>query len=267
MCPADESSCVACDSIATGSLTITHNFRLGAAGIAWVLSILYLLVEIFTAGAWKTPYSFARDSISSLGVTTCSADSCSPLHDVMNAAFMILGGLTIVGAALLHKYIPDGRTKKWILGLAVVVALSTAATGMFPANDGTFVHWTAVLPGFVARHAVLVLLAVSFWNHKRWIAVWSGLCAATGIVGAVLLLARTLTFGLGERLTLYPLPMWMAVTGIAALLALMRRTVLKNVEFTLSGNELISAARSLLPRRSLPTVSTDVLARRVKTSV
>ncbi|MCJ0903264.1 DUF998 domain-containing protein [Rhodococcus sp. ARC_M6] len=235
--------------------------------MAWVLSILYLLVEIFTAGAWKTPYSFARDSISSLGVTTCSADSCSPLHDVMNAAFMILGALTILGAALLHKYIPDGRAKKWIMGLAVVVALSTAATGLFPANDGTFVHWTAVLPGFVARHAVLVLLAVSFWNHKRWIAVWSGLCAATGIVGAVLLLARTLTFGLGERLTLYPLPMWMAVTGVAALLALMRRTVLKDVEFRLPGNELISAARSLLPHRSLPTVSTDVLATRVKTSV
>lgn len=250
-----------------GSKTITHNFRLGTAGVAWILSVLYLLVEILTAGAWKTPYSFARDSISSLGVTTCSTDSCSPLHDVMNAAFMVLGALTILGAALLHKYIPDGRTKKWILGLAVVVALSTAATGMFPANDGTFVHWTAVLPGFVARHAVLVLLAVAFWNHQRWIAVWSGLCAATGLVGAVLLLGRTLTFGLGERLTLYPLPMWMAVTGVAAILALMRRTVLKNVDMTLLGNGFITALLSLRPRRSLPPVSTDVLARRAKASV
>lgn len=247
-------------------MTITHNLRLGTAGVAWVLSVLYLLVEIFTAGAWKTPYSFARDSISSLGVTTCGADSCSPLHDVMNAAFMILGALTILGAALLHKYIPDGRAKKWILTLAVVVALSTAATGMFPANDGTFVHWTAVLPGFVARHAVLVLLAVSFWNHRRWIAVWSALCAATGLVGAVLLLAQTLTFGLGERLTLYPLPMWMVVTGVSALLALMRRTVLKNVDMTRLGHGFITALLSLRPRRSLPTVCTDVLAQRTRTS-
>lgn len=247
-------------------MTITHNLRLGTAGIAWVLSVLYLLVEILTAGAWKTPYSFARDSISSLGVTTCSADSCSPLHDVMNAAFMILGALTILGAALLHKYIPGGRAKKWILGLAVVVALSTAATGLFPANDGTFVHWTAVLPGFIARHAVLVLLAAAFWNHRRWIAVWSGLCAATGLVGAVLLLAQNVTFGLGERLTLYPLPMWMAVTGVAALLALMRRTVLKNVDMTQLGNGSVTALLSLLPRRSLPTLSIDVLAPRTKPS-
>lgn len=189
------------------------------------------------------------------------------MHDVMNAAFMILGALTILGAALLHKYIPDGRAKKWILGLAVVVALSTAATGLFPANDGTFVHWTAVLPGFVARHAVLVLMAIQFWKHSKWIAVWSGLCAATGIVGAVLLLGRTLTFGLGERLTLYPLPMWMAVTGVAALLALMRRTVLKNVELTLSGNGFITALLSLRPRRSRAAVPTDVLAPRKLTSL
>ncbi|MGC0364691.1 putative membrane protein [Rhodococcus sp. 27YEA15] len=195
--------------------------------------MLYLLVEIVTADAWKTPYSFARDSISSLGVTTCSADSCSPMHEVMNAAFMILGALTIAGAALLHRYIPPGRSKKWILGLAVVVALSTAATGLFPANDGTFVHWTAVLPGFIARHAVLALMAFRFWNHHRWISIWSGVCAATGILGAVLLMGRTLTFGLGERLTLYPLPMWMAVTGVAALLALMRRTVLRDVRWRL----------------------------------
>ncbi|MFC9788581.1 DUF998 domain-containing protein [Rhodococcus sp. NPDC127528] len=198
--------------------------------MAWSLSVLYLLAEFVTAGAWKTPYSFARDSISSLGVTTCSPDACSPMHAVMNATFMILGAVTVLGAALLHKYIPDGRGKKWILGLAAVVALSTAATGMVPANDGTFVHWTAVLPGFVARHAVLVLLAVQFWSQRRWIAIWSGLCATTGIVGAVLLLDRTLTFGLGERLTLYPLPLWMAGTGVAALLALMRRTVLRKVD-------------------------------------
>ena len=97
--------------------------------------------------------------------------------------------------------------------------------------------------------------------------MWSGLCAATGIVGAVLLLGRTLTFGLGERLTLYPLPMWMAVTGVAALLALMRRTVLKNVELTLpvtDSSPLCCRCARVDLARSVPT---DVLAPRKLTSL
>ena len=174
------------------------------------------------------------------------------------------GRVSIIAAAI-------GRRRLACLGLAAAWGLGqglvNAATGLFPANDGTFVHWTAVLPGFVARHAVLVLMAIQFWKHSKWIAVWSGLCAATGIVGAVLLLGRTLTFGLGERLTLYPLPMWMAVTGVAALLALMRRTVLKNVELTLSGNGFITALLSLRPRRSRAAVPTDVLAPRELTGL
>jgi hypothetical protein len=34
-----------------------------AAGIAWTLAFLYLLVELVTATAWKTDYSFRYDSI------------------------------------------------------------------------------------------------------------------------------------------------------------------------------------------------------------
>ncbi|NIL76402.1 hypothetical protein RhoFasB10_02521 [Rhodococcus sp. B10] len=210
----------------------THNLRHLAAGTAWILSFAYLLAEVFTAAAWKTPYSFARDSISSLGVTTCDVDSCSPMHDVMNSSFIVLGALTLVGAVFLHRHIRSGREKKWILSLAVVIAVSTAATGLFPANDGTIVHWTAVLPGFIARHVVLVLIAWHLWHERRLVAVWSAVCAAVGVVGAILMVAQTLHFGLGERLALYPMPTWMAVTGTAVLFALARRTVLARFDFT-----------------------------------
>ncbi|KAA0021461.1 hypothetical protein [Antrihabitans cavernicola] len=192
------------------------------------MSFAYLFAEVFTAAAWKTPYSFAHDSISSLGVTTCEAGSCSPLHDVMNFSFIALGIVTFLGALLLSRHIPSVVGKRWILVLAALIAASTAATGIFPANDGTIVHWSAVLPGFVARHVVLVIIAWHFWNHNRWVAVWSALCAITGITGGVLLLAKTLQFGTGERLALYPLPLWMAVTGAAVLVALLRRTLLKS---------------------------------------
>ncbi|EID79147.1 hypothetical protein W59_14986 [Rhodococcus opacus RKJ300 = JCM 13270] len=192
-----------------------------------------MLAEVFTAAAWSTPYSFAQDSISSLGVTTCEVGSCSPMHDVMNSAFVALGVLTLLGALFLHRHIRSGRDKKWIFSLAAIIAVSTAATGLFPANDGTLIHWSAVLPGFVARHVVLVLIAWHMWHEKRLVALWSALCALAGLVGAGLMLGQALHFGLGERLALYPLPMWMAVTGMAVLMGLARRTVFRNVEFSL----------------------------------
>lgn len=200
-----------------------------------MLSFAYVLAEMFTASAWSRPYSFAQDSISSLGVTSCEVDSCSPMHDVMNSTFVALGVLTLVGAFFLHRHIRNGRSKKWILSLAVVIAVSTAATGLFPANDGTITHWAAVLPGFVARHVVLVLIAWHLWHERRIVALWSALCALVGVVGAILMLARTLHFGLGERLALYPMPAWMAVTGAAVLLALARRTVLRRFDFSWLG--------------------------------
>lgn len=209
------------------AISFSYNARHAAAGTAWVLSFAYLLAEIFTAAAWSTPYSFVRDSISSLGVTTCEIGSCSPMHDVMNSSFVVLGVLTLVGALFLHRHIRSGLEKKWILSLAVVIAVSTAATGLFPANDGTIIHWTAVLPGFVARHIVLALIAWHLWHERRLVAVWSAVCALVGAVGAVLMLAQIINFGLGERLALYPMPTWMAVTGTAVLVALARRTILE----------------------------------------
>lgn len=225
----------------------SSNIRHAAAGIIWFLSVVYLLAEVITAAAWTTPYSFARDSISSLGVTTCETGSCSPAHDVMNAAFVILGVITILGALLLHNHIVNRTTKAWILGLAVIIAVSTAATGLFPANDGTLIHWSAVLPGFIGRHIVLVLIAWHLRKTRRVVAAWAAVCAATGVIGAVLMLANALHFGIGERLALYPLPAWMAVTGAAVLLAVLRRTLpvtFSNV--VLSGRVLWALPRTLL---------------------
>ena len=114
----------------------TPHVRHGFAGITWSLVFVYLLAEVFTAMAWKKPYSFRADTISDLGVTTCSATMCSPMHLVMNAAFVILGVATIVGAILLREFIPEGYRRKSVLTLAVITGLSTAATGLFPSNDG-----------------------------------------------------------------------------------------------------------------------------------
>lgn len=193
------------------------NLRHCAAGVAWSLAFAYLAAEIVTAYAWKTPYSFRHDTISDLGVTACTPNMCSPLHLLMNASFVALGLVTIIGAVLFRGFIPHRYRQRWIVSLAVLTGLSTAATGLAPSNDGIVVHVLAVLPGFVSRHIVLILVAVWLWKQRRLVAVWSAICALTGLLGTALLAVSVVQIGISERLVLYPLPAFMAVTGAAVL--------------------------------------------------
>ncbi|MFD0364937.1 DUF998 domain-containing protein [Nocardia sp. GCM10030253] len=207
-----------------------HRFRHTTAGIAWTLGFAYLLAELVTATAWKTAYSFRHDTISDLGITACTPSMCSPLHLVMNAAFVALGLLTIVGAIGFRDLLPHGRRQWSIVALAVIIGLSTAATGFFPSNDGAVVHFLAVMPAFVSRHIVLILLAIWLWNQRRLVAMWSALCASTGLTGTVLL-AIGLQVGITERLVFYPLPTWMAVTGAAIMINPLRAAVRQRTRY------------------------------------
>jgi hypothetical membrane protein len=190
------------------------HLRHTTAAIAWTLAFAYLVVEFVTAIAWKSDYSFRHDTISDLGVTTCTPNLCSPLHLLMNATFVALGLLTIIGAIGFRDYIPHGPRQWSIVALAVIIGLSTAATGVFPSNDGIVVHGLAVMPALVSRHIVLILLSIWLWKQRRLAAIWSGICASTGLTGTVLL-TTGLQVGITERLVFYPLPTWMAITGAA----------------------------------------------------
>ncbi|MFF2113524.1 DUF998 domain-containing protein [Rhodococcus koreensis] len=199
----------------------TYDYRRVAGGIVWTLAIGYLLSETLTAEAWRTPYSFVYNSISDLGVTNCS-QVCSPLHSFMNLSFVAMGLLMTVGAILLRGHLPSGRLHGWTMTLAVVTGLSTAATGLFPTNYGPMIHLAAVLPAFVARHVVLGLVAWGLWDRRRWTAIWSTVCALAGLAGGVLLAVPSVHFGVTERIILYPLPIWMVVTGAMVLLSVVR---------------------------------------------
>lgn len=204
--------------------SVGRNLRHIGAGLLWCLVFAYLLAELVTATAWKTAYSFRHDTISDLGITTCTPNMCSPLHLLMNATFVALGLLTIIGAIAFRDYLPHGPRQWSIVGLAVVIGLSTAATGFFPSNDGIVVHGLAVMPAFVSRHIVLILLAIWLWKQRRLVAVWSAFCASAGLTGTILLTIG-LQVGITERLVFYPLPTWMAVTGAAIVLTPLRDAV------------------------------------------
>lgn len=132
--------------------------------------------------------------------------------------------MTIVGAIGFRDFLPHGPRQWSVVGLAIVIGLSTAATGVFPSNDGILVHGLAVMPAFVSRHVVLVLLAIWLWKQRRLLAVWSAVCATTGVAGTILLTIG-LQVGITECLVFYPLPTWMAVSGAVIMLEPLRRAV------------------------------------------
>lgn len=203
----------------------TDDIRLLVGSLLWILAVGYLVSEALTAEAWSTPYSYVHNSISDLGVTDC-LQVCSPLHWYMNISFVVMGLLMTAGAVLLRRHIPRGRPRRWAVGLSVVIGVSTAATGFFPADANPIGHFVAVLPGFVGRHVLLIMVAWVLWRRMRWTAVWTTVCALIGLVGGAALAFPDAYFGLTERLVLYPLPIWMVVVGTAVFVSVIRRTPL-----------------------------------------
>lgn len=189
----------------------------GAA--SWLLTLPYFAVEAVVAAA-AGPYHPWPDTVSKLGVTSCTDAFCSPLHGWLNASFMALGLLTATGMLLLRRDWPPTGTATAGVVLVVVASASTVATGLFPVDAGTAAHAVASLPQFPLQNVGIVLLGVAEWRVRRGRAVLSLLCGGVGLAGLVLFVAATpLGIGLGgmERLSAYPLSVWTTVVAVAVL--------------------------------------------------
>lgn len=197
----------------------------GAA--CWLLTLPYFAVEPIVASAWDTPYSFTRDTISVLGISDCvtvpampSVTVCSPLHLMMNSAFVVLGLLTLAGVILLRSIWPPHRLSTVGLTVLVAAALSTVATGLVPVNVNVTAHAVAALPQFLLQNVGMLLLALAVGRADHTLAVSSTLCGLVGLTGLVLFVGAVpweLPQGALERLALYPLTVWTTVIAIAVL--------------------------------------------------
>ncbi|MBC2639059.1 MULTISPECIES: DUF998 domain-containing protein [unclassified Rhodococcus (in: high G+C Gram-positive bacteria)] len=197
--------------------------RVGAA--AWVLIPLYFVAEAVTANAWPRPYVVRTNSVSNLGVTGCDGSAaqaaavrlCSPLHAVINSAFVLTGVLILVGAVCLREFLPPGRLRRTALALFGVAAVSAALTGFIPINVDAHLHQIVATPTFVARNAAMIVVAIALYPRWRAFAVWTGLCGLLGVLGMAAILLPGTPFGITERLALYPFTVWVATAGVAAL--------------------------------------------------
>ena len=105
-------------------------------GVVFVVAtIQYFVAQVVAASAWSPAYNWSKNVISDLGNTACGQFSvhgptsyvCSPLHGVMNGAFVVAGILTIVGTVALWRLWPKRRVATaglvfWVLsGIGKIV--------------------------------------------------------------------------------------------------------------------------------------------------
>lgn len=205
---------------------------------AYVLvELLVAVVAVGAAGA-SAAYSLRDDTISALGMLTCSpghggslVDVCSPAHAVMNLAFVVFGLLRAAGAVLLRPRLGAGTWGVAAVCLWVVSALAAAAVGLVPVDQQPGWHVVAALPVFVLQPVAVLATAEAL----RRSGAASRAVARSGTLIGALTLAAAVAFGLRlgsptwvgglERLVLWPAYVWLAVVALALLVASRSETV------------------------------------------
>lgn len=187
--------------------------------IFWLLSIQYFLTQFIVAAGWKTPYSLATNAISDLGNTACGhyADRfvCSPLHNWMNASFIVLGITMFIGSFFITSEFRRNRYSRIGFRFMALAGLGTILVGIFPENTVSVMHFIgAALPFFLGNLA-LVIFSFSL-DLPPLFRMYTRLSGAIGGIAFILFfLDHYLGLGLGgmERLVSFPQTIWLIAFG------------------------------------------------------
>lgn len=203
-----------------------------AAGAIWAAAgIFYLVAEILAAQRFAPPYSFAWNFISDLGVTDCGVviagrQLCSPLHGLMNAAFITDGLALLIGALLLSKQLTN-KTRSFI-GCSIAFAVGMTLVGLFPGSFDQLKNGTGifhVLGGalgiFGGNFALLLSPVAKDFHALSAIRAFSKIAPVLGLAAAVILLIAqikqtVLVFppGIWERIGVDAIVLWQIVLGV-----------------------------------------------------
>jgi hypothetical membrane protein len=204
------------------------------AGALWVLTaIVYLTAEAVTAAAFPG-YSYAHNYISDLGIPEVGAydgrEIDSPLHVVMNTAFVIQG-LLFLTAAVLAVRASAGRWRRPFVGLAAAYAVGVTLVGLVHGSQASADDGSAVF------HVVGAALAIIGGNLAAIVAgvgaratapsIYSPISIMLGAVGLIALVmlrvdAGTTSIdllpdGTWERIAVYTVTAWELLTGVVLL--------------------------------------------------
>lgn len=206
--------------------------RVVLAAICWVLSCGFFVVEAIVRSAWTTPYSYLENYISDLGAAECGtitinayeAYVCSPLHPLMNGAYITVGALAIIGAILIRPALPKGKLATIGLVLVSIAGAGAIVAGLFPEDVNVDAHLLGALLAVPGSNIGMGLVALSLRHRNRGLAVFSGLAVLVGLTGLFLTGAQGAGIGIGlaERLAGYPFEVWKTVVAAVALTAWLR---------------------------------------------
>lgn len=198
--------------------------------LLWIVQPLYLLTEVMTAAKVTVDYTFAHNTISDLGATTCTSIEypegpvpvCSPWHALMNGSFIVFSLFLVLGAVLIRRWLPSGPLATTSVVLWIISGLSSIGTGLVPLDKDIELHVLVSLPVFVAQPFALVTLGLALRRHHRALA-WPTLAVgALSLAGTSIFFARVEGSdfsGLLERLALWPGYLWLPIVAIAVMRA------------------------------------------------
>lgn len=177
---------------------------LGAVG--WALSIAFFVVQAIAQAASARPFSLATNLISDLGNTACGSAVCSPLHNLMNATFIVVGLLHWGGAAMTWRAWPTGLQSRAGLILLALAGWGLAYAGVFPENVTPENHRVGALLGLVSLNVSMLLLGSVLLESARTAGVLALLSGVVGLTAFGLFLSQSawLPTGISERLADYP---------------------------------------------------------------
>jgi hypothetical membrane protein len=198
------------------------NLQTLLGGAFWILTTVFLVGQVIASSAWEGPpaYSVLNDAISDLGVTACGTVSvagipgyyCSPLHDVMNASFVLAGAFILLGVYLTRDAWPHDTKVRAGLVLIALTGIGKVASGLNPANVNFTLHSIGAL-GIPIGDIGLVLVGLGFRGKVGWMFALDVPLGAAGLLGFAYFLAGNSLAGLSERVGSYPIIIWCVVLG------------------------------------------------------
>ncbi|WP_051789546.1 DUF998 domain-containing protein [Streptomyces sp. NRRL S-1022] len=197
---------------------------------AWIVGVVqFFVIHRIAESAWARPYSWAGNNISDLGNAHCALQPhpepryiCSPDHGLMNGAFVALGVLLAVGAALSDGALwRGGRTAAVARLLLAGAGVGFVLAGLAPADVSENQHVLGALFIMAAGNIGLVVagfgLAAQVPTCLRW---GTSLLGAVAITAFGLFISRHyLGLGMGgmERVAALPLLFWALAAGVRGL--------------------------------------------------
>ncbi|GCE29434.1 hypothetical protein KDA_49180 [Dictyobacter alpinus] len=205
-----------------------------ATAILLIIAVFeYLVLEVITASAWKTPvYSYASNWISDLGVPDCSTfqgrQICSPLHNLMNTGFIVQGVLFLI-ASILLLWLFSKASRKVYLPLALIYSVGITLVGIFHGStaateNGTVAfHFLGAFMAIPAGNTIAIVTGFQWRRLKtpRWFGRISIVLGFIGVVGVIVLFPTIgrIPSGIPERASVYTILLWQLLTGIVLLVA------------------------------------------------